>query len=383
MAKKIISVILVLSVVLFFALYLNRDFFIINNGIFNFRKGNYDKAIDILSRMTEKHPGDYDAVYYLARSHWKLCKYQKSEKVLRNFATNNPENADVQKELARSLYLRGKLDESLLFFQKAAGSGRLSPQWIHFKDALSLFLSQKPYDSLKRIPGDAFESAEDESIRLSLKGVCLYKAGVSERSESFLRKSLEYFRDNPLSLSYLAMIMIDRDKPYESHYLMDKARSLGFAPQDDIFLENIRLLNEEIIPGLVRNASEGVEVKLEELELTPDSINVIPDDESVIYGFFKNGRIDFKLTHTGGERYILYLEARGTPSSNIWPRAQIFINGIDYETIYVSRKGWSFYPVSVVLSSGENRIGIAYINDSERLEPASDRNLFMRRIYIK
>ena len=133
----------------------------------------------------------------------------------------------------------------------------------------------------------------------------------------------------------------------------------------------------------MKSLSENyVEISLENVSMNNEEAGFAPLEDSRMISLFKNTEIRFNLTAESRGQYKLLVEARGTPSGFIRPRASFYINDIFVKHIYLTEKGWRMYPVNIRLAEGKNVIRLEYINDTERLKQAEDRNMFVRGLYL-
>jgi len=375
--------------------YRNRDFFVSNKGIFYYKKGDYGMARDFLGRAASSRPHHYNTALYLSRSFWKLGQYKDARESLERFVKANPDHHRARKELAFLLFHGGMIRKASLLLrevkQKSPGNGVFSPGEKILAAALEDFTRGNPHNSLKTMDQTANFLPLEQAALHALRGLAYSGMHLFDKAADSFESSLERFRDNPLVLYHLATLYIERGKTWEGLYLLDRATSLGFeaermfgegqapAPSVPGFTHPPNL---PPVPVMTDLPDRFRAVEPENPVMPEGKMTLIPDDPAPVYSLYRDAGFCFDLT--GGESgpYILVIEARGTKSCAIWPYIAVSVNGILQRYVYVKGEVWRYYPVNLHLLEGENTIEIAYINDSERLNPEEDRNLYLRRFYF-
>lgn len=374
--------------------YSSRAFFIRNKGIFYFNKGNYEEAVRTLEASAARRPHDYPAAFHLSMAHWKLGDYPAAEKSLARFLEKNTANKKALRDMAFLQFHRGRIPQSaeMLSSLMADPDGKrvLSNDEQSLAQAIIDHERGRIYAALNLLEKPHELSPELEAVRLGLLGIACSKIRLFEKSRESLENSLKIFGDNPILLTHLAAIYLLRDEPAEASYRYDRARALDFMDADRILREEYAgkgvggVFDGYTSPALIlrHDPSFNKQITLENYPAEKDSISLLPDEVAPVAVLFKNARLHFSLTAPASGRYIVDIEARGTPSNLIWPRADVFVNGIFQTRLYIRGKDWQNYPMVFFLTEGENTIDFEYINDSERLAKGHDRNCLVRRIRI-
>ncbi len=374
--------------------YSSRVFFMRNKGIFHFNKGEYEKAVQTLEASVLRRPHDYPAAYHLSMAYWKLGDYPAAEKSLARFLKNNSANKKAQKEMAFLQFQRGRIAQSaqLLSSLLADPDGKkvLPPDEQSLAQAIIDYEQGRIYAALNLLEKPRELSTELEAVRLGLLGIACSKIRLYEKSREALESSLKIFGDNPLLLTHLAAISLIRDEYDEASYQYDRARALDFSDADRILRDEYAgkgiggVFDGYTSPALILRYDTSFQkiISLDNYPLEKDIMSLLPDEEAPAALLFKNARLHFNLTAPASGRYIVDIETRGTPSNLIWPRADVFVNGIFQKRLYIRGKDWRKYSMVFFLTEGANSIDFEYNNDSERLAKGQDRNCLVRRIQI-
>ena len=392
--RKFWITIIVLVLIVVSAGYSSRSFFMRNKGIFYFNKGEYEEAIQTLETAVLRRPHDYPAAYYLSMAYWKLGNYPAAEKSLALFIKNNRANKKAIKEMAFLQFHRGDIIKSAEMLSSLLAEPSkikvLSTDEQSLAKAIIDFEQGRIYAALNLLEKPQELSSELEAVRLGLLGIACSKINLLEKSREALEDSLKIFGDNPLLLAHLAAVYLLRGEPDEASYCYDCARALDFVDADLILRDEYAgkgiggLFDGYTTPALALryDTSFQKQITFEHYPMEKDIMSLVPDEKVPAVVLFKNARLGFNLTAPANGEYIVDIEACGTPSNLIWPRAGVLVNGIFQKRLYIRGKDWRKYSMVFFLTEGENSIDFEYSNDSERLAKGQDRNCLVRRIQI-
>lgn len=87
--------------------------------------GEHERAKELLARILEQSPGNYDAALELGQIELELRQFEAAERWLRAARKIHPDRRDPNLALARCLQLAGKADEARQFREKVAEIDRL------------------------------------------------------------------------------------------------------------------------------------------------------------------------------------------------------------------------------------------------------------------
>ncbi len=396
---KRIWVITIAAVVIFsFFLYRHRDFFISNKGIYYFKKGNYVCAAQLLEVVAPLRPHHYNTAFYLSRALWKLGRYEEAEEILQRFVSANPQNIRAEKALAFLRFHRGYPDNAASrlnnILREYKTFSKFSEDERILVPALIDYVVGDYYAALKVLENPGELIRENEAALWGLRGICFYKIRLFDKAHKAFNTSLNLFRDNPFLLTHLSILNFLSDNKSDALYNYDRARSLNFKEATKIARSEMARLGQmasvddftsptlSITPDKSEIATNYHPRALPQIPLDANGIKGVSESGEPVIAIFKNRRIRFELTVPISGQYKIIVIARGTPSSSIWPRAAVSINGILIRHLYIRCNRWEMYPVGVELLKGKNTLDIEYINDGERLTGGEDRNLFLRKVFI-
>ncbi len=385
--KSFAALIIVLALVLAPA-WLRRDIFITNKGVFHFRKGEYSRSVEWLERSLALRPESWNAVSHLAAARFRLGEYRQAGDILQEYLERHPDHEEAR--FARALiHFHGGAPDLSCDLLKAVPTAdvrrALGPGPSALILAFEALDSDNPYGVLNSLEETGMTDREQEAVRRGLMGISWFRLGRGQKARDHILESLNLFPDNPLLLAILAAIELNSGNIPDASYYLDRALSLGFEPAS-----GNRILPASLPEGGIPAPilpSGGLPLKHETIPLSstgaiPDGMALIPGDPRPVLGIFQNSALQIDLTRQAAGTYMCIMEARGTSVADIWPRARVSVNGIPLGHVYFKGGSWEHYPLTLHLPPGQNILEIAYINDTERLLPAQDRNLFLRGIYI-
>ena len=395
MGKKILVFLIICAAGLFLLGYFNRDFFVSNKGIYYYKKGEYQETIRVLSKVAFTRPHHYNTAYYLTMAYWSLGRYSKADETLSRFVKENPDNLRAQANLALLKFQRGEMDKAAsLAAPLITGDKRKRSPFSEAEENLArgiIFYGRGDYYAAL----NTLEAREDSSVATNagisgLRGLCYCQIGLYDKAKINMESSLQAFTDNPLILAHLSALSFQLGRRGDGFYYYDRARSLSFPVSRELIKsKDLTLQPDEATssgPALTQGTRETPgsyrEMRLEEMAIEQEGVVRIPDDTAPAVAIYKNAQFGFNLTVATGGQYKILIEARGTPSNGIWPRAALSVNGIFQRRLYIRGKQWKNNPMTVHLLKGTNSLEISYINDGERLAKNEDRNLYIRRMYI-
>ena len=102
-------------------------------GTTNFRQGNYEEALDDLTKARLKDPRSAIAAYYLGATLKKMQQYSKALPNLMEAVTLQPPVKEAYPELADVYYVLGKNDEALKALESAEREGVDPAQTAYLK----------------------------------------------------------------------------------------------------------------------------------------------------------------------------------------------------------------------------------------------------------
>lgn len=97
--------------------------------------------------------------------------------------------------------------------------------------------------------------------------------------------------------------------------------------------------------------------------------------------FATNGEATAEIEFPKTGRYLIGLEARGTPADGTYPVARISLDGQAVGQLTVGREAWHTLAIAATVFEGRHRLGVAFVNDGSR-PPHEDRNLYLRRVLL-
>ena len=81
-------------------------------------------------------------------------------------------------------------------------------------------------------------------------------------------------------------------------------------------------------------------------------------------------------------RYVLCIQASGTPGEEVWPVMEVRVDGVRRGTTAVDASFWRFYELECELGAGERKVEAVFCNDYYDAASGSNRDLFVNRIII-
>lgn len=136
------------------------EFSVIKAGFFE-NKGDYSKATEILSQVSEEKSFSDQHRYYLANLYTKIHKYEESTKLVMSILQKDPKNAHAWNFLGYSLLERDEnLDKAFEYIQKAIalapndGYIRDSLGWYYYKTGQFDLALKELNVAFKHAPGD-------------------------------------------------------------------------------------------------------------------------------------------------------------------------------------------------------------------------------------
>ncbi len=108
---------------------LKEDSFEINYnlGFLEYKRGNTERALQLLRGASEVQPDHLATRRYLGRSYFRLKKYQDALRVLRSVVDAEPEDRESLLFVAQSYYELGQNDQALMIFSHLRPDPQLGP----------------------------------------------------------------------------------------------------------------------------------------------------------------------------------------------------------------------------------------------------------------
>lgn len=424
--KRIIFIlILIFAVSLFFAIKY-KHVFIINKGIYFFNRGEYAKSVVKLEPLREKHYDNYDLIKYLSTSLFELRKFDKAEEIIQKFVHKNPKIPKGKFLLGQYYFKRGEIKKSSSAFLEYLNKQNIN--WRKYEDLFAfsvINLSEGNYLTIQNFIEKSAKRFEENEDILVFKGFCCDVMGFYDEAEKYYHKAIQIGCENPLMFFRYGLILLAKNSFEQGAYYLDLSRFFGFnimeklheAESDftkmqaffihssDFLKENNIYANQEsdinknvlnifLNEDLTSSSSQLKQDKQTDLERTQSSFDyiikpklkkghqtgVIEKNDQVI--FFRNSEADIDLYVKERGFYLLKLEYRGTHSGRIFPWCSIKINSLHLKKCYMRSLNPDFINLYIYLTEGLNTLTINYINDTNYLNPAEDRNLFIGTIYL-
>jgi len=162
----------------------------LKTGIAAYRAENFEEAEGFLSAARMEKPESSAAAFYLGMARKQMADYPAAEQQFRDSLTLTPPVEDAYVELVEVLYVLEKLDEAMLWLEKAEKTGR-KPGQVEFLRGLVLM---KKGDNGKAVA--AFKRAKQRDPALSQEAdFQTALALVRERRFREAKKSLDLIRE--------------------------------------------------------------------------------------------------------------------------------------------------------------------------------------------
>lgn len=95
---------------------------------------------------------------------------------------------------------------------------------------------------------------------------------------------------------------------------------------------------------------------------------------------FTQGSLSKEFIIPKNGRYGISVTAKGTPMDNVWPLAEVALDGETIDIISTTSREWSAVMSACVLDKGAHKLELRYINDA--CSTNEDRNFFVKQIDI-
>lgn len=145
---------LVLIIIMLYPVSAFADSASLKEGIEQYKKENYEEAIELLKKAMQEEPESSTAAFFLGMAYKQILAYEKSAEFLKTAVTMRPGIKEALVELIEVLHLSGRGEDAKEWIRTAEEEG-ISPAKIAFLKGLVL---QKEGRSLEAV--ESFEKAK-------------------------------------------------------------------------------------------------------------------------------------------------------------------------------------------------------------------------------
>lgn len=185
--RRKINPVLLRTILLLLVCTLGQAQIIDTSGIFELKRGDYDKAFKLLSARLAANPNDVVAQQALLRVFFETGRYAEAETDARKFLARAPATGAVRHELGETLAQTGRYSEAIAEFERAAADSRTT----------------------ERDPGNRLESDLRRAELLDL-------IGQQDRARTIYESFVKFYTDNDpedayeLTLIAKALVHLER-----------------------------------------------------------------------------------------------------------------------------------------------------------------------------
>jgi tetratricopeptide (TPR) repeat protein len=208
-------------------------------GLTELKKGEYERAVQLLSARLAENPADASAQKHLLRAYLETGRYAEAEAAARKFLEKRPAAGGVRRALAEVLAATGRYDEAVREFERAMSD-------------------------LAKSEGAASERLEADLRRAEV----LQLMGQEERAREIFQSLISYYDENEpqtafeLTLAARALVHLERYNDANDFYLAAIEADSSFT---EAHLGGGELFTEKY------NYAEAAEFFRDALQINPNS----------------------------------------------------------------------------------------------------------------
>lgn len=167
-----------------------------NLGYLEFRRGNHERAAQLLNQALQDRPGHVGSQRYLGRALFKLQRYAEAVKNLRAVVDQEPEDKESLFFLAQGHYEQGRNDQALIIFSHLRPDPMLGPHSALYAGSIRMTKRE-----LEKATLDYELGLRHENIQADVELELRYRLADAYKKQQDVGKALaqltEIHRKNP------------------------------------------------------------------------------------------------------------------------------------------------------------------------------------------